>query len=353
MWPLLPLLLIPVLVMLGFKLKNPDAFTAREFVVLELGMAFLLTAGFFLAREAAMADTEVWSGRISKKASGTEHCCHCRNVCTSRDAKGNCRATRQDCTHVRDYWWRIYVNTGDSIDVQRCSGSSSAPAAWENAYVGEPAAVEHSFRNYLKADPESVLRQSAAVAKSAPPYPRVFGLYHIRRAANMGTKMDAVEWSKQLDEVLADLGHQRYVNINVIATRDPDPTYAEAVERDWLYGKLNDVTFVLGAPDGETVTWAAVVTLPTGNESLRVAGRDALVGASLTDPKGTIEKMVTVVKAGWRWRGVEDLKYLAAAAQPPTWAIVLLYAIGIIGSVWGSAYMVDKDLFGENFSRHY
>jgi hypothetical protein len=350
MWGLLPLLLVPFGVMLVMRYVNPEntrRFTVKEFVLLEVGMAVLLSLGFLGAREAGMADHEVWSGRITKKDSGTQHCCHCRTVCDSKDSKGNCKRSHEECSHSRDYWWSLDVSTGDELDVERCSGSSSAPAIWTNAVVGEPAAVEHYFRNYLKADPDSVFLQDATVTGSAPSYPSVYGLYHINRAMNVGTKMDAALWSRKLDEILADLGGQKFVNINVIATTNPDPAYAQVVERDWLYGKLNDATFVLGAPDGETVAWAAVVTLPTGNSILRVEGRDELIGSSLTDPDATLAKITKVVTADWKWSGIEDFAYLAWAAQPPTWLLVLLYVVAVGGSVGGSLYMIANDVFGE------
>lgn len=358
MWGLLPLILIPLAVMLIIRHMSPEnreRFTAKEFLLLEVIMLALMGGGFMAAREAGMADQEVWSGRITKKDSGTQSCCHCRtecDTCSRSDGKGgtetyqcNCREV---CEHSRDYWWSLGVSTGDKVSVLECSGSSSTPSAWTNAYVGEPAVVGHYFRNYLKADPDSVLLQQSTVQGMAPAYPSVHGLYKINRAINLGTRMDAAQWSRMLDEVLADMGGRKQVNINVIATTNPDPAYAQLVERDWLYGKLNDVTFVLGAPDGTNVEWAAVVTLPTGNSMLRVTGRDELIGSDLTDPETTIAKITTVVSAEWRWTGIEQFAYLAWAAQPPTWLLVLLYVLALGGSIGGSIYMINADVFGED-----
>ena len=353
MWSLLPLLFIPLLVMLVIRhmsAENRSQFTVKEFLALEVGMVILLTGGFFLAREAAMADNEVWSGRITQKESGTQHCCHCHSECTAHDSKGRCTSSHEVCSHSRDYWWSLDVSTGDEISVQRCSGSSRDPAIWTNAYVGEPAVVEHYFRNYLLADPDSVFVQQATASGTAPAYPSVHGLYKINRAINLGTKMDAKVWSAKLDEILADMGGKRYVNINVIATTNKDPAYAQVIERDWLYGKLNDVTFILGAPDGVNVEWAAVVTLPTGNSMLRVVGRDELIGSNLTDPDTTLATISSVVDANWKWAGIEQFAYLAWAAQPALWVHVLLYLLGIAGSGGGSIYMLNNDVFGEGSS---
>jgi hypothetical protein len=352
MWGLIPLLLVPLVVMLAIRHMDEShktRFTVKEFLLLETIMVVLMGCGFFAAREAGMADHELWSGRIVKKDQGTQSCCHCQRVCdTCSDGKGGTESCncREVCDHGHDYWWSLIVSTGDEVSVKNCSGSSRDPEIWTRAYVGEPAVVEHYFRNYLKADPDSVLIQQATVVGTAPAYPPVYGLYKVNRAINIGTKMDARVWSLKLDEVLADLGAQKKVNIVVIATNNPDPAYAQVVERDWLYGKLNDAVFILGAPDGETVAWAAVVTLPTGNSSLRVVGRDELIGSSLTDPDATITKITQVVTAEWRWAGIEGFAYLAWAAKPPLWMHVLLYVLGIAGSIAGSLYMIHHDVFG-------
>lgn len=355
MWGLAPLLLIPFVVMFAFRYKDGGhRFTVKEFVLLEVLMASLLAGGFWMARDAGMADQEIWSGRIVAKDKGTQSCCHCRQVCetcTRTNAQGqsetyscNCR---EECDHIRDHYWSLDVSTGDTLFVARCSPSSADPDLWTRAYVGEPAVVEHDFRNYLKADPDSVLRQQAMVAGSGPDYPSVYNVYKIDRVINLGTRMDTRAWNAKLNEVLADLGGRKLVNVNIIATTNPDPAYAQVVERDWLYGKLNDVTFILGAPDGVNVMWAAVVTLPTGNASLRVVGRDALIGSNLADPDATLAKITQVVSAEWRWSGIEDLAYLAWAAKPPLWLHVLLYVLGIAGAAFGSAVMIHHDIFGE------
>ena len=112
---LLPILAIPLGVMLGFKLLRQAAFTVREFLVLEVVMTGLLVGGFFVARSAAVADTEIWSGRVVAQDHGRQVCCHCRTRCDScTDANGdryrcNCRVV---CAHAQDYYWSLRVSTG-------------------------------------------------------------------------------------------------------------------------------------------------------------------------------------------------------------------------------------------------
>jgi hypothetical protein len=341
MWSLVPLLVVPLLIMFGFWWSNRSAFTPKEFLVLEAAMVVLLGIGFMVAREGSMTDVEIWSGRITGKPSGTQHCCHCRQECTSRNSKGECTSHREVCDHSYDNWWSLEVSTGDTLSVDSCSSSFTPPAIWSQARIGEPAAVEHHFRNYLLADPNSVFLQEGK--DLSVPYPRVHGLYRIERAINLGTQMDARAWSRALDEALAELGPKDKVNVVVVATTNPDPTFAKDLQHTWTYGKLNDAIFVLGAPDGRNVTWAEVVQLPTAPNELRVEAR-TLAGLDLTDVK-SLDRIVAMTDAHWHWSGLESLAYLGWAATPPTWALVVLYLLAVLGSVVGSQYMIQNDVF--------
>jgi hypothetical protein len=362
MWSLIPLLAVPFAIMIGFKIVGGKDFTVPEFLSLEAGMVLLLVCGFSMARCGAMMDTEVWSGRIVEKPSGSQHCCHCRQECdTCTDSEGdtydcNCREV---CDHFRDYWWALDISTGDRISIDSCEPRKSrVPAAWTNAKIGEPAAVEHHYMNYLKADPESVLIQSADVSEATkadygtPNYPRVHSFYRINRAINLGTNMSVPAWNSGLMDLNADIGSEKQINVIVIATAESDPRYADHIEREWLYGKKNDLIFVLGAPDGNTVKWARVVTI-SRVEMLKVKARDELAGTTLDNPDETIAQIGLLVLNHFERTPMAEFEYLSSAAKPQPWALFLLYFLAIVGSVFGSIFMVTNDAFGRGVYRGY
>lgn len=353
MWTLLPLLGIPLVIMVVAKVKWPEAFTVKEFFLLEAIMVVLMVAGFFTARWGAVQDTEKWNGRITSKDHGSESCCHCYEVCqTCTDSEGrsySCNCV-EVCPHIEDYWWAVSVSTGDRILMRSCEPNRhNSPKAWDDAYVGEPASVEHLYTNYLLADPESVFHQSADYdqAASAPTYPGVHSHYKANQALNLGTRMPKAEWDMALRELNADLGAGKQVNIIVIATDGDDPRYADAVERQWIYGKKNDLIFVLGTEgDRDTISWARVVTI-SRVESLKIKARDEMPGKKLSDVEGTVGFIRDLTYNEFERTPMAEFEYLMSAAKPKPWMLWLLYIVAILGSVGGSAVMVIYDPFGD------
>ena len=315
MWGLLPLLLVPLVIMGGFWVSNRGTFTVMEFFLLEGIMVLLILGGFQAARYGAVHDTELWNGHITKKYEGTEGCCHCRSVCDSTDKDGKCTSSHTECDHVWDSWWSLDVSTGDTIH-EGCSGSWSDPTWWTNAYVDEPASVPHGYTNYLLADPESVLLQHADMdgyTGKAPVYPKVYGRYKVTRILPGGTNAPTDEWDTALDEMNDRLGNAKQVNIIVVATRNLSPSYADMIEVEWLYGKKNDVIFVLGAPDGDTIEWAKVVTI-SNVEMLKLTARDEMPGMKLSDVEGTAGYIEGLVESRFERTPMAEYEYLWASA---------------------------------------
>jgi len=357
MWQLLPLLVIPVIVVAGLQLTSSGKFTIKEFFLLEAVMAVLIIAGFSSARWGAMSDTEFWNGRVSAKDHGKMSCCHCStecDTCTDSDGRTSSCNCHEECDHYQDYKWTISFTTGDTVIAKKCSGWNRPPAVWTNAVIGEPAAIPHTYTNYLKADPDSVLRQSSEATSTAevPAYPRSHDIYKVNRAINVGTSMPQGKWNVGLMNLNADLGKEKQVNIVVLATNNPNPTYAKKVEEEWLYGKKNDVIFVLGAPDGENIKWAQVVTI-SRVELLKIHSRDQLRGMKLTDPNGVLTKIRTLVDEEFTRSPMSDYEYLAAAAKPSPFALFFLYALAFVGAIGGSFIMIQYDVFNEERSSRF
>lgn len=352
MMMLVPLMIVPIVVMGPMWAGNRGKFTVKEFALLEAIMFVLVLGGFQAARYGAVTDTELWNGHITKKYKGTETCCHCTTVCDSTDEDGNCTSSHEECDHSYDNWWSLDVSTGDTLH-EGCDGSWSSPNWWKDAYVGEPASVPHSYINYLLADPDSVLLQhidTTGYEGGAPNYPKVFGKYHVTRFIHSGTVASVGEWDNELDIINDNLGAEKQVNIIVIATTDSSPTYADMIEVEWLYGKKNDVIFVLGAPDGDTIEWAKVVTI-SNVEMLKLTARDEMPGMKLSNPVGTSGYIQDLVSEKFERTPMVEYEYLWASAQPGPFSLIFLYLLAIVGSIGGSFVMVEKDVFGDEHRR--
>ncbi len=150
----------------------------------------------------------------------------------------------------------------------------------------------------------------------------------------------------------ADLGGKKQVNIVVIATKETDPHYAEFVEHEWLYGKKNDLIFVLGAPDGNTIEWARIVTI-SNVEMLKIRARDEMPGMKLTDAGETLGYIRALVEEDFTRTPMAEYEYLASAAKPTPFALGFLYFLAIVGSVVGSIFMIYNDVFREEVRSYY
>lgn len=341
------LLAMPFVVGAAAYLITKTTITWKEYLLMTVISAAMALGGYQLAKWGAMHDFENWNGRITKKDHGTQGCCHCREVCDSRDKDGNCTSSHTECDHIMDYWWSADVSTGDTL-TDGCNGWDITPEWWEKAYVGEPAAVEHGYQNYLRADPDSLMTPAAEqYMDQVPERPKVTGWYHVRRViAHQGSSVGIPTiWQKELDEMNADLGRKHQVDVLLLLTALKDPKFAEAVKAKWLYGAKNGVTVVLGVPDGQTIEWARVVTL-SDVETLKIEIRDELPGKRLDDP-AILPFIRKEIEMQFTRTPMAEYEYLASAVKPSFWATVGLYLGNLVVIVGLAFWMHRADVFGD------
>lgn len=337
------LLLIPLAVSGTTFLVLRATVTWKEFL-LQLGLSVItLIVGWQIAKWSSLSATENLNGRITHKEAGTQSCCHCQSRCVSRDNKGNCTSSVRECSHIWDHYWSLHTSVGN-IGVESCSGDSTPPQAWVRAQVGEPASVEHSYTNYLLADPDSLMvrSQSQKFESRIPEYPEVRHLYKIDHV--IGDVTPPAGFQNQLREINADLGASNQVDVTVILTSEKDPTYAQALEAKWLYGPKNSLNIVMGI-DNDTIRWVRVVTI-SKVEMLKVRMRDQLQGLRLDDPKVPATIRQEVAK-GFKRTAMAEFEYLAANASPTGGSLALLVLVQFLVSLGLTIWMHQKDVFGD------
>lgn len=350
---LLGLLLIPLVIGVGAFFVRRETITMKEFFLMEAVAIILVTLGFFLARWGALQDTEYWNGRITKKIHDSQSCCHCRQVCsTCPDGKGGTRSCNCHtvCDHARDYYWSLAISTGDTITIDSCEpDENDVPVVWARAKVGEPASVAHLYTNYLRADPDSLLRRTAdpRFEMAVPAFPEVYEFYKVRKVVQIGVAIP-FDWDEGLREINADLGAKKQVDITMVFTRESNPEFANAVETEWLYGPKNALIIVVGVPDGETIQWTRVVTISRGEE-VKIELRDGLLGMTLSNSGTALAFIRKAVEENFHRTSMSEFEYLASAAKPSDGWLIALYiaAVLLIGGL--ALYMNDNDVFGESF----
>jgi len=359
---IIALVLIPIALAFVLRRVWDQEIGVKEFIVMLIAPAVIMVGAYQWAKYASLESIENWNGRIAAKTHGTQGCCHCRQVCqtcTTRDSKGNTSTYSCNCVtvcdHSHDYWWALEVTTGDRLNVRTCEpDKDDVPQLWTDARIQEPASVPHTYRNYLKADPDSLLVRGAPAryVDMLPDFPHVHNLYRVNKVLSLGVLI-AREWQAGLEEINADLGAQRQVDITIVVTSVNDPTFADAVERRWLYGPKNALIIVLGVPEGQrTIAWARVVTI-SRVEELKIELRDRLTGMSLDEPAKALELIAASVGTKFVRTPMSEFEYLAAAATPSTGWLVFLYILDVAGSLLLGYMFSQSDPFNENWNRRY
>lgn len=347
---LLFLMLIPILVGLGGLLFTKGRINWKEFLVMEGAVLLVLLAGYGLSTWRSISDVEIWNGRIAFKGSWRVSCSHSYKCGCTTDKDGN-----ESCStcydHAWDIDWVLKTNNDELIVIDRHDRQGTVePPRWQAAYVGEPTAIRHSYRNYLKASPDSILRRTSAKSgfeKWLPPYPAFqYDYYRVDRFFSEGFNApDKRTWVWLLNELNADTGQSKQVNVVVGLIKHPDPRYAFALEEHWLGGKKNDAIVLIGVPDYPRIAWVGVVSWSKA-EIFKVAVRDAILDIGTVERRDDIMTAIhNAVDLHYVRRPMDDFKYLAASAQPGPGATIFLFMLGAAMCGGLATYFYRNDPF--------
>lgn len=356
------LLIVPMLIGLaGLLLSKGKRVTLKEFLVQEAIVAVLIVIGYFIALSGQTADTEIWNGTIAKKWQGTQGCCHsypcnphpCNpHPCGSKNSS-TCYDTCYDTCyeHSHDINWNAETSNGETAYYEGCNRpSSAAPQRYGAIVVGEPTAIEHSYTNYIKGSPDTILRRQGIAERFAgkiPEYPKVFDHYRVNRVIGAGVAVpDAKRLNARLSDINARLGAPKQVNVILILTKEGDQMYLEAVREAWIGGKKNDLVVLVGVPEYPRIAWAGVISW-TRNEEIKISIRDRLVELSSFQGDKALDIIAEEVGKKFVRRPMADFEYLSSTIKPPMWAQWLLFVIGIIISVGLAITFWIKDPFGD------
>ena len=323
----------------------------------ELGISVLavtvLTAGTWqLGKYGQTLDHEVWNGQITKKDVSDGY--YQTSYCCGTDKDGNCTSTCYDDHYTRSYDGYSTVGnfTFDSIDTgsRMRRNAFGEPETYKRCKIGQPAAQEHNYTNYVQAVPQSLFNDDSKndmYKDQLPAYPRVHSLYKINRVINLaGVDAGRVKAINDgLSEALKTLGAQKQANIIIVLTSIQDPSYRYAVERAWVGGKKNDITVFVGI-ENDAITWTDTMTwaLNSGNELFHVTMRDGIMSQKLLDPKVFVPFVTQTVEKLYDRPHMKDYEYLADEIEPPTWVFWLAIFFAFGGSAFAT-YIFHKHEF--------
>jgi hypothetical protein len=364
---LLILLAIPLVAAVAGLVLSKGRFNWLEALV-QSGVAMMLVGGgFFAARYAKTADTEIWNGRIVKSA-GEQSCCHsyscnCSTVClpscsTNAEGDSSCGVScHEECDtcyeHSHDLYWSARTTNGETVFHDGCNPPGSAPpAAWARIVDGEPSAVEHSYINYVKGAPGKFFGRPWLIDRykgKLPAYPRVYNMYRADRflMSAIGEALpDTAALNRELSRINGNLGRAKQVNIIMVVTAE-DPEFAEALSEAWLGGKKNDLIVVVGVPEFPRIGWVRVVSW-TDARKVKDTIADRVMALGEFDGRKLLSVVEQEVAAKFKRKHMKDFRYLLKEIDPPNWAFWLLVTLGILVSGGLQAWFWVNDPFDKN-----
>jgi len=360
------LLFIPIVLAVGAFLLSKGKIDLRELAV-QLGVTLLIVlVPYGIALYSKTSDTEIWNGVIASKDKSTQHCCHpyCCQTCESctTDSKGN-RSCHSYCCrtcyyHSNDVRWDAYSSNGEHVYSDSCnSPSTSEPPRYTVIRIGEPTAVEHSYTNYIKGAPDTLLRRTGQVERfksKIPPYPEVYDLYRAQRFIGVNVKLpDPVGLNDRLSEINAKWGAKRKVNVTVIVVKETDQMYLEALKEAWIGGKINDIVVVVGLyDDAETIAWAGVVSW-TPSEQIKVDLRNRILDMEKFGGYRLLTVIEEEVSTKFEHRRISEFEYLNASITPSSTFKLVLGIIVILVNLGMILFFWINDPFDRTFRSSY
>ncbi|MDP3998995.1 MAG: hypothetical protein Q8P76_00150 [bacterium] len=360
------LLLLPILIALtGFiisAVKNNQRYsiTFKEFLALLGAVSAVVTIGYLISRYAGIYDEELWNGRIAKKQQERVSCSHSYpcNPYPCGDSKHPSTCWHTCYEHTNDWDWALYSTNNERIEIARVDRrGSNEPPRFTRAQINDPTAVVHSCKNYIKANPWTLLRRQGMVEKfknQIPSYPiKIYDYHYVNRLVDVTGKIPAHEaalWNQDLMDINATLGKKKEINIVLVVVPTSDSAYLHALEEAWLGGKKNDLVVILGVSAYPKIDWARAMSW-TRAEELKIMLRDQLQQIGTLEKRTEIVKTVSVLADELFVRTkMSEFKYLMAGVRPPIWALAILFVIGTGLSIALTLYFWNNDPFG---SRNY
>ena len=343
----LTLILMMVLPLLGglgvwFFTRNSDAPWFAGPVTAVVG-AVVVGVMFAAAYGGAVADIEIWSGKILSKdrVHGTyeeSYSCNC-----STDSKGNTSCQTCYRTHYTVDWvcgssiGKLSIDSRDST--WRSVYSTPDPQRYTSINIGDPASKRSAYTNYVQAVPNSLFATSPKeLAKRftalLPPYPdTIFDIYRINRFLSPGFNFpDAAQWNTDISMMLRDLGPAKQVNVIVVIAKTTDPDYQFALRDHWEGVNKNDVVLVIGSEDGAKINFVSVLSW-TKNELFKIQLADTVNDMGTIDRTKIIPAIGAQVAKNFERRHMSEFAYLKGEINPPTWLILITVLVLIAGYV--------------------
>lgn len=354
----LTLLIFPLLIAAGFFIFGEGNYvTTKEFAVQVLAQFIVAGISVGVIYHVNTGDIEVWNGKVAKKIRERVSCshsysCNCYESCSGTGKNRSCTEICQTCyDHSYDVDWYLVTTNQERIYINRVDRQGlTTPPRWTTIVVGEPTAVSHEFENYIKGAPNTLFKKQGLEKEfqgQMPNYPRVYDYYHFNHVLGLRKP----EWQKEMNDVNAELGALKEVNIMTVVTNNPSQKYGLALEQHWLGGKKNDVVVVIGINKQKEIMWSYVFGWAKNN-ILNIKMRDSVLDLkTLTNPQEYAKVVKENIKKYYQRKSMEEYAYLKNAITPTKTQWIVSMLIGFFVSVGLGVFFYKQDVFQESWKR--
>ena len=321
-------------------------------------VAFAISSLFLMGNTAfKTGDTEIINGEVVRKEQEKVSCshsysCNCKQVTScSGSGKNRSCSTSTVCEtcyeHSNDWDWNLITNIG-TIEIDRIDRQGKhMPPRWGTAKPGDPVAMTHWYKNYVKAVPESLFNANdnsliAKFSSQIPVYPLgIYDYHHIDRVLSIGVPVpDLKQYNMRLSNMLKELGPTKQANIVVVFVKNADPNYTNALKASWLGGKKNDIVVVIGSTEFPNIDWVGVIAW-SKNELFKVELRDAIYDLKEINQDKVMSTIHATVKRGYVRQSFKEYEYLEDDIHISEDAIFMLMIIQFLLGI-GPAVLVVK-----------
>lgn len=304
-----------------------------------------------LGKYSELKDVEIWNGEITSK--NREHGSYIRTYqcnCRTRNKTRTCSTCTENRYTVN---WTAQSTVGNILFKHLDSSSSLVyltpnPSIYEKCEIGQPAAIQHDWTNYVKASKDSLFtsKEYKFDGKSIlPSYPLNYDFYKMNRVLNAGSGVSnevIKSLNDSLNNELKRLGPKKQVNIIVVFTSASNRDYRHSLEAHWEGVKKNDVIVVINP--SAPVKWVDIITWGKnkGNEMLQVKLRDDILSLSNIDSDNLTKAVVRNIEQHFKRLSEQEFEYLKEEIDPPVWSIILGLVLAVSCSL-GMTYYFHRN----------
>ena len=327
-------------------------------------LATLLAGGTYaVGIYSQVSDTEILNGEVTGKARREVSCshsysCNCKPVCTGSGTSRSCTTSCDTCyEHSHDVDWIVLTSLGE-IEIDRVDRQGvREPSAFRERVAGDPVAKTHTFMNYVRASNSSLFHKESDPSKvfqSLPNYPSDIRNYHyVDRVLTDGVAVPELNvWNRNLALLLKELGPKKQANVIVVFTKNPDPSYSDALQNHWFGGKKNDVVLVVGTPEYPKIEWVNVFSWSSA-EIFNTQLRDSVADLGTVDRDQIFRLIHQHTLSSFKRKSMKEYEYLIPEIEPPIWVTATATVLGIVGSVLLSLIFAEKINFRRRNFRYY